>query len=322
MKFRTEIIPKKISDFQFDVNSKIYLIGSCFSENIGNLLTVNKFESLSNPFGTIYNPYSIADLINPAKNIDENLISSNEEIWFSFQMHSKIHETTKQEFLGLAKQIKDSSNKFIQRADYLIITLGSEWVYQLKSNQQIVANCHKMPSDLFEKKLLTVDESVLYLKEGISQIRIKNPDLKVIVTISPVRHIKDTIELNSVSKSISRIVCHELQNNLENCNYFPAYEILMDDLRDYRFYTSDLIHPNEQAVDYIWQFFRATYFSDKANEFVGKWTEAYASLQHRPFNPNSKSHQLFLKQLLTKLESLSELKDLRNEIAQVQSQIK
>jgi hypothetical protein len=189
----------------------------------------------------------------------------------------------------------------------------------LKNTHAIAANCHKTPTTNFEKRLLERTEILKSFEEFYSKLKSVNPQARIILTVSPVRHLKDTLELNSISKSILRLTCHSIANQFPDVEYFPAYEILLDDLRDYRFYKTDRIHPTEEAVEYIWQKFADAYFDEETKKFISEWKNIRRDLTHRSFHPESKSHKKFLKSLLLKLESLQSQADVAKEIQEVKS---
>ncbi|MCU0391171.1 MAG: GSCFA domain-containing protein [Thermoflexibacter sp.] len=323
MKFRTEL-PALTSPMRLTLQSPILFIGSCFAENIGNILKNNKFNVKINPFGTIYNPISIFQLLEYSMlntPIDDRFYVQREEVWHHYYLHSEISalekNTLAQQTSSALARVHSFLNPPTSIKPVLIITLGTAFVYHLKNERQIVANCHKMPSELFDKKLLTPEEIVKGF-EKLSQILPKN--LPIILTISPVRHIKDTIPLNAVSKSILRLACHQIAEAFANVSYFPAFELMIDDLRDYRFYDSDMLHPNNQAIDYIFDYFSTTYLDTSALLFIKKWDKISKSLQHKPFHAHTFAHQQFLINLLAHLEAITEI-DVSEEIAHVKAQI-
>jgi hypothetical protein len=196
----------------------------------------------------------------------------------------------------------------------LIITFGTAFIYKLKSNNEIVANCHKQPSYNFTKELLTVEEIIVSFELFLNQFKIQNSKLKIILTVSPVRHTKDTLTLNSVSKSILRIACHELSKQFSNVSYFPSYEIMLDDLRDYRFYKEDMIHPTEVAEEYIWNKFSDVFFESETKQLIKEWSSVSMALNHKPFREDSEEYKIFLTETLKKLELLKGKINVKEEI--------
>jgi hypothetical protein len=308
---------------QISLQNPILLLGSCFSDNIGTLLKENKFTVLPNPFGVIYNPISIFNLLESSilgKPRLDDFFLQREEVWYHYDFHSEISTLKKED---LEKQILEKFKQvnhffsFSNATTFLILTLGTAFVYELKGKEKIVANCHKMPSSLFEKRLLS-PESIVKEFEKLYGILPKN--LHILLTVSPVRHIKDTIPLNSVSKSVLRLACHQIAEEFENVSYFPAYELMIDDLRDYRFYEADMLHPNSQAITYIFHKFVEMYLDASAQTFLKKWEKIYKSLQHKPFYPHTSAHQQFLRHLLQQLEAITEV-EVSEEIHRVKQQM-
>lgn len=302
----------------------IFTSGSCFADNLGKLLQSHKFDVTVNPFGTSYNPASIHEVLTLALDNEMPSIDSYGELngtYFNYNFHSSFSSLDAASLrLNIEKPITNSHTK-IKSAKVIMITYGTAWVYHRNDNDSIVSNCHKVAASHFSKRLLTqkkILESFDLLYDKILKI---NPEIRVILTVSPVRHLKDTLELNAVSKSILRLSCHTLAEQYKNVEYFPAYEIVMDDLRDYRFYKADLIHPSDEAIGYIWEKFRDRYFSPQTNQFIEKWSKVIRSLQHRPFLPQSDSHQKFLKSLLNDLEELRPLVNVDKEINQVKKDL-
>jgi GSCFA family len=319
MEFRTEILTRT-SLKGISLSDKLVTIGSCFADDIGGKLRENKFNVLQNPFGTVFNPVSIHRLLTMAVNRsgpEEDEFVKRGDYFYHHDFHSD-HSGRDLEFL------KTSLERYIQEVhqalmdcQYLVITLGTAWVYERIATKNIVANCHKVPQDQFKKLLLTQKRIVESFEDMYAGLKILNPSCQIILTVSPVRHIKDTLELNSVSKSILRVTCHTLSNEFKDVEYFPAYEIMMDDLRDYRFYKPDMIHPTDQAIEYIWEKFTDSFFDSKAKGFVHLWKGIQASLKHQPFQYAGKQHQKFLTDLLDELLSLNNHVDVGEDILAV-----
>ncbi|BDD04604.1 GSCFA domain-containing protein [Aureibacter tunicatorum] len=313
---------------EFDIESKIdysqsYVsLGSCFSAEIGNMMKERKFDTLVNPFGTVYNPSSICELIRlslrgemPAS--DTYLQKDDAQVNFKF--HSDIKGLTKEELEHSIQASLTNVGERLKSSNWLFLTFGTAFVYKRIKNNDIVANCHKRPSKEFDRVLLPVQEIVGEVSEAIAMIRAENPDLKVLFTVSPVRHVRDTLEKNSLSKSILRVAVEQLISTHSKCFYFPSYEIMMDDLRDYRFYKEDMIHPTKQAVKYIWDAFLNALASKTIMSQISEVEKINAGLSHRPFNPNTESHRKFLKKLLAKIETFNvEGLDFTDEIKQIE----
>ena len=204
----------------------------------------------------------------------------------------------------------------------MFITYGTSWVYVREDNGELVSNCHKVPAKKFKKQLLTQKKILESFDDFYKKLTIINPNVRIILTLSPVRHLKDTLELNAVSKSILRLSCYTISELYPQVVYFPAYEIVLDDLRDYRFYDRDLLHPSPEAIDYIWKIFGEQYFSISTAKFVKQWSEVMKAMEHRPNQAGSTVHQKFLAGLLSKLEELKKTINVDKEISQVQKQIK
>ena len=322
--FRTEIEAQE-SDVRINYQSKILTLGSCFSDSIGQRLADSKFKVEVNPFGTLFNPLSIFELMELSLERSEILDAATlkrDGYYLNYKFHSSFRAKTKD---TLHKRMEEALSQVAQQlreADVIFITLGTAWVYQQLKTHMLVANCHKTPQKEFSRKLLAAEEIVpafFNLKEIINQ---HNPHVQFVLTVSPVRHTRDTLKLNSVSKSVLRSACHYMEDMAPDVHYFPAYEIMMDDLRDYRFYEKDLIHPNEQAIDYIWEHFLQTYLEKGDRDLLEKWQKLRLALNHRAFNPKSGSHQKFLKITLEQLRELNDLLSLDQEIAQIEKQLK
>ncbi len=302
--FRTElpITPAPLIDH----GTRIITTGSCFSDNIGEKLTQSKFNTLVNPLGTCYNPISIHKGLMMQK-VDDDLFVESEGSWKHFDFHSKFFAGSKEELRAvLQKQLEGGHH------DIIIITYGTSWVYKHKVTGKIVSNCHKRPQSEFEKILLTPDEIIRSFEELQSNTR-----AKIIVTLSPVRHTKDTLELNSVSKSVLRYAIHRFRN----AEYFPAYEIMMDDLRDYRFYEADMIHPSDVAIGYIWEKFGERYFSKETKALNARWQKIFRSVNHRPFNEGSQQYKNFLRGVLKDLEGVSSTMEVKREIEEIKTRL-
>lgn len=294
--FRT-IIDLKKSELDITYSDKLMLAGSCFSNNIGEKLNLHKFDVNINPFGIVFNPISLVQqlrLLNSATEINDNFIFQHNELWHSWLHHSSFSANSKQELLQNINSKFQEAKNFLQEADFLIITLGTAFAYELKEKKLIVSNCHQVPNHQFEKKLLEYETIVAELDNFLSLLKEKNPKLKVIFTLSPVRHWKDGVVENQRSKAILTLAIHQLCDKFTWVNYFPAYEIMMDDLRDYRFYKADMLHPNQQAVNYIWEQFKVAYFDNKTSGLLSKMEQVNRNKQHRSRFPESEQHLAFL----------------------------
>lgn len=308
MQFKTTIdVPH--ASFEISHAHKGMAIGSCFTTNIGNRLLAAKFPILVNPLGTVYNPVSIAqtiDLLLGEIPFDEQQIFFANDVWQSYYLHTSFSSVEKHEVIQSFNKVKNEFSEKFQSIDYLFLTLGTAWVYELNETKQIVNNCHKTPSSQFTRKKLSVEECVTVLERAIQKLQNINPNLQVIFTVSPIRHWKDGAHENQVSKATLFLAIDSLQKSMRNIGYFPAYELLMDDLRDYRFYDEDMLHPSATAVEYIWEIFSKTYFSKETTDLISKIEAIKKAINHRPFNSESPEYKLFIaktKEQCRKIES-------------------
>ena len=318
--FQIKPSPKRIS-----LSDRILTIGSCFSDAIGSQFARNKINCQANPFGVLYNPASIHKVVQYAianQSVPEDTFMHRDDVFFNYDFHSEFSSMNLSHLQEQLKTIIAKTHSFLQGTHWLIITYGTAWVYELNETKGVVANCHKMPQSMFTKTLMT-QKKVLDSFDSMHQaLKSVNPDLNILLTVSPVRHTKDTLELNSVSKSVLRVACHTITEQYRDVYYFPAYEIMMDDLRDYRFYKADMIHPSSVAEQYIWQKFAERYFDEELTTFLRKWGEIQSALAHKPFHPLSAAHQHFVKEMLKKLEELKGVVNVDEEAALLRKQLK
>jgi hypothetical protein len=304
MKFRTEIEVAPLAE-GLEYGAKIFALGSCFAENISERLAKAKFSITSNPFGVLFNPESIANAIDrmaDTRSFAVCDITAGRESYFSFDAHSSLDGKTHTEAFANLNRAVAQGAKSLAEADWVILTFGTAWVYEHEG--RVVANCHKQPAAQFERRRLSVEEIVerySKLLEGALH------DKKVILTVSPVRHVGDGLQENSVSKATLRLAVEELVAKYENAHYFPSYEILIDDLRDYRYYADDLAHPSKMAVDYVWERFCEVVLTPKAQAELPQVAQIVAAAEHRPFNPESEAHKAFCRKMLEKIENKPEL---------------
>lgn len=306
MKFQTTI-PIKKSDFLIDYSSKLVSLGSCFAENMGDKFDYFKFSTITNPFGIIFNPISLEKIIIRSihkKYFTEKDIFFHNEAWHCFEVHSELSNPNKTEFLTTLNQLIDITNGHLEKVTHCLITLGTSWVYKHIESDVIVANCHKVSQKQFVKELLSVADIEASLKRIVSEIQVVNPNCKFIFTISPVRHNKDGFVENNVSKSHLITALNHFLTNATSSIYFPSYEIMMDELRDYRFYAEDMLHPSQTAIDYIWMKFSENYINETEFETMQHVSEIQKALNHRPFNPNSESHIKFQDNLKHKINAI------------------
>jgi len=296
MEFRTQI-PILKSHHPIDYNSKVVSLGSCFAVNMAEKLDYFQFQNTVNPFGILFHPLALDKFIDFAlnqNNFTEKDIFFHNERWHSFDAHSDLSHSDIDTILKNLNEISQKAKQQIEDATHLIITLGTAWVYRNNVSNSIVANCHKVPQKEFSKELLSVAEIEDSLQNILSLVETANPNAQIIFTISPVRHIKDGFVENQWSKSNLIAALQQTLITKINAGYFPSYEIMMDELRDYRFYDRDMIHPNQVAIDYIWQRFSSTYISAAAYLVMDEVQSIRKALSHKPFNSNSEKHTDFL----------------------------
>jgi len=314
------------NDTRISYNDAIFCIGSCFASNLSQKLKVNKFTAYDG-FGTVFNPLSIFELLQWAIHSEKNIWKKSsyfldcEGSSLHYGFHSHFYETSQSKLQQYLEVFLLESTQHLQKSRWLVITLGTAWAYFLKEQDLLVANCHKQPSALFDKKLLSLSSISQAFEDLMQDLKVFNPDLEIILTVSPVRHTKDGLSNNAVSKSLLRLFCHEAVEKHGNVHYFPSYELMMDDLRDYRFYTSDLIHPNQVAINYIWEKFVESFISIESQNVLQQWQKIYLGLQHRSQYPNNPSHMKFLQGLLKSLKGISQTIDTTEEIIFIQAQI-
>ena len=284
-------------------------LGSCFSENIGGKLHDLKFKCLVNPFGVLYNPKSIYQAILEIleqKEYSEKDLFYDHEQWHSWMHHGSFSNRDIDVVLELINSNIETASKYFEELDFLLLTFGSSWIYRLQDDERVISNCHRMPSSQFVRERLTVKEIVESYTSLISLLLAKRPHLKIIFSVSPIRHIRDGLHENQKSKAILLLAIEELQEKYcDNVYYIPSYEILLDELRDYRFYAEDMVHPSRLAIEYIWERIQQTFFDRTTLETLDECLKIQKSLTHRPLNPELKSHQMFLEQLISKMENIS-----------------
>ncbi len=302
MKFHYDFAIKKLQP-PITHHHSMLMIGSCFTENMGNLLKASKFHVMDNPNGILFNPISVSEAvqqyINCTQFSKEDLFCLNES-WHSWKHHSKFSGITAEEAIEKINQSTLKANDFLKKADYLLITLGSAWVYELTedaegvTNVSVAANNHKAPANWFSKRLLSNNETKEALEKMLTALKLFNHHLTIIFTISPVRHLREGVIENNRSKAVLIQAVHDIVRQSEQHYYFPSYEIMIDDLRDYRFYAEDLVHPNYHATQYIWEKFIESCIEENAQLLLKNIKEINIAYQHKPFNPSTIAHQKFL----------------------------
>lgn len=300
MKFRTEVEINE-SGKKIGIEDCIFSIGSCFATEMHEKFSEGQIQSFNNPFGTIFNPYSIFQAVQQiydAIEYQENdLILANDN-YISLDHHSSFDSRYAHKSLEKINQNIEEANQFLQSTDFVIITFGISYIYEFLPKNRLVANCHKIPQKFFEKRFLSHQELTDSINKTIEILKdICKDDVQILFTVSPVRHTKDGIVENQLSKSKLITAIHESISEKENCSYLPVYEILMDDLRDYRFYKDDLIHPNSQAIQYIWEKFGNAYFSDETKIFINENNKILTALNHKTNDDKNPRYQEFLNKI-------------------------
>lgn len=322
--FRT-VFPIQRAPFALTHADRLLLVGSCFTEHIGTRLSAGKFDVLVNPNGIVYNPVSVArslaslmwegaqdsGLIRPSEeriknSPHHNNLFEHNGLWHSWEHHGFFSKPGKEATENGIRQAQQEAAGFLQKTNYLLLTLGTADVFILRETGQVVANCHKAPANWFEQRRLSVSETVQTLRTVLSEIKTQLPEIQVILTVSPVRHLRNGFVENQRSKAVLVLACAELCEQHDFIHYFPAYELLLDDLRDYRFYATDMIHPNEQAIDYIWERFSEACFTPETQRLLDQIGKITAAARHRPFNPDTEEHRAFARAQLEKIAVLVE----------------
>lgn len=306
MDFRTPVEWHGESE-EIKYSDHVLLMGSCFAENVGGLLLENKFSCDVNPFGILYNPLSIAkalrQMLDGKVYTMDDLFDSGGQ-WHSWMHHSSFSSTDADECLNRINSRLEKAASALPRTSWLIMTWGTAFVYEKDS--EVVGNCHKQPDRLFTRRLLDVDTIYREWNDALREAKQRFPGLKVMLSVSPIRHLKDGLHGNQISKSVLLLAIDRLCRELDFCHYFPSYEIVMDELRDYRFYAEDMLHPSPLAVKYIWECFCSTYMSKDTQRVMKEWADIQKGLAHRPFNPDSDAYRRFLSQIVLKIEELKE----------------
>ena len=297
------------ADREITYQDKILMLGSCFTENISQKLREAYFQVSVNPTGILYNPLSIAQSIRWILSEDDSLIIQNNGLWHSFLHHGDFSCADKEEFLKKIAKSRTLGRKALEEATVIIITFGSAWVYE--KDGLVVANCHKLPANAFNRRRLSVEEIINAWKEILALPIMQGKH--IIFTVSPIRHLKDGLHENQISKATLLLACEGLTDSKiqSSCGlfknstcYFPSYEIMMDELRDYRFYADDMLHPSALAIDYIWQRFSETYFSQNTLREMQPLQQLYRDREHRPLHPDSHEYRLFAENLAEKTREL------------------
>ena len=308
MKLSTPV-PVHPQDPKIDHHSKVFLMGSCFVKNIGEKLDYYKFQNLRNPFGILYHPFALENFLQKVvesyEYTEADVFYYNER-WHCFAAHSVLSNPDREAFIEDLNKQSQESLQFLQTATNIILTLGTSWVYRNKETREAVANCHKLPQSNFNKEITAVEEIERSLISAISYIKSINPNAHIIFTISPVRHLKDGVVENQLSKAhLITALQTVLRKPAYKTTYFPAYEIMMDELRDYRFYAEDMLHPNSTAIQFIWNKFTTAWCSDNTLSTMAEIEQIQRGFSHRPFNESSDAHRDFLRKLDNKIQTLN-----------------
>jgi lysophospholipase L1-like esterase len=325
IKLSTEVVIPA-SDWKINHHSKIFTIGSCFSDVLGNQLIGHKFRVHNNVFGTVFNPLAIAKILDASLEGNQPnpalYFHNPDNIWLHHDFHSTLFGNDQTELSNQLTDRLQESRAFLLETDVLVITFGTAFAFRHKQTNQVVGNCHKVPADHFVKELLHPDQILIAYEQLIQKLQTFKRNLRIILTVSPVRHTRDTLSLNQVSKSTLRLVCHRLSEKYKQVEYFPSYEIMIDELRDYRFYEEDLIHPNKTAEDFIFNAFTKAYMHIDALNFMKEWGNIRQMMAHRPLHGATESQRKLLQSLLAKLTAMSSQTDVSAEIKEVEDKIR
>jgi len=293
-------------DKKIDYHSQLLWLGSCFAENMGNQFEQLGFSQLSNPFGILFQPLALHRLVERALQANyftqTDLVHHN-ELWHCFELHSICSNPDPEAMLEQLNSKLNLLKTQLEQATHIGFTLGTAWVYRHLASDRVVANCHKIPQTTFVKELLSVAEIEAALQRLLSNIHAVNPNVQVVFTVSPVRHSKDGLVENQRSKAQLLVALHQLLET-QNAYYFPAYEILLDELRDYRFYADDLLHPSPLAIRYIWDKWLSISTTPETQALIAEVEAVQKSRQHRPFNPETDEYKAFIEKLEKKVEEL------------------
>jgi len=315
-----------IPKYSFDIShsDKVFSVGSCFAHHMADRLLHYKFSCTSNPYGTLFHPIPLLQNLTDAlkgSEIDEELFLEREGAVFHYSCHSSIWADTKDELKNKLQDLQSSVANDLKESKLLILTFGTAFLYQLASSNKAVANCHKQPKNTFTKGLSSPQHIQTVFQSFYSELKKQNPGIQILLTVSPVRHIRDGVHNNNVSKSALLLACEEIQNSFEDIHYFPAYEIVLDELRDYRFFEKDRVHPNEEARSYVWHKFSDALLKPESKLLTKDLDKLFSSINHRAFREESEAHKQFLKKTLDLALKLNEKVDLEVEIKDLKSRL-
>ncbi len=298
-----------ISPASIQHRQKLLLMGSCFTEHIGKRLNDLKFDCHVNPFGSVFNPGSMHQALTrllERRPFGESDLMEQQGSWLSLETHTSLNRSSKEDLLTTLNTLLTEWHEHLKTADWLMLTFGSAFYYEHQERQRLVANCHKLPAKQFTKKLADPSAIIASYNDLLKTLRSFNPNLKVILTISPVKHLRDGVVMNNLSKATLILAAHGIVNANDQCYYFPAYELVNDDLRDYRFYEADMAHPNQQAIDYVWQKFSGSWFAPATRPLLDRIAALNAAFRHRPLQ---ESTQAFADFKSAQLQKCMELKN-------------
>ena len=323
MKFRTEIEITSLG-VKIGYENRVLALGSCFAAHIARKLAGAKFRVAENPSGILFNPLSIAAAIrsyaDPAP-VTRGELGFDGEVLHHFGFHGDFSAPTADEALQKMNAARQAGADALRTADRIVLTFGTAWVYKLKSSGKVVSNCHRLPEKMFDRQLLNVGEIVAEWKSLLLSLWKQNPELKILFTVSPIRHWKDGAHGNQLSKATLLLAIDALQKEFpEHTAYFPAYEIMMDELREYRFYADDMLHPSTTAIEYIWERFTGSMLSPDSLSILKEWKDIQKAINHKPFQPESEAYKRFISQTLLKMERLNEkfpYFDMTNEVEMI-----
>jgi len=304
--FRTPLVPPP-APFSVSYSDSMLFIGSCFTEHIGQKMESLKFPVCVNPFGILYNPVSIANMLirlADGKEYAGNDLFFHNGLWHSFDHHGKFSGADKEKVLQQINDLVRKGRSVLSQASCVFITLGSSHIYRYRQSGQIVANCHKLPDREFDREILTVEQIVSACTNAWQHIAALNRKARLVFSVSPVRHMRYGLTGNQYSKAILLVAVYEMLSQIPGSFYFPAYEIMMDDLRDYRFYEADMIHPNETAINYIWEAFKNVFIAEESRELIPRVQHILSAVEHRLINPDSSEYKQFVKNTLEEINQL------------------
>lgn len=305
MKLQTTINIKPLK-YQISYKSRLFAIGSCFAQRIGDAMKRSKFNITTNPTGVLFNPLSISSTLKRLKNkefISINELHEGEMGWFHYDFHSSLNGATAEDTLAQINSCIEQAHEALKQSEGVIITLGTAWIYELADSMRLVANCHKQPARKFIRRRISVEEAYAAIKQIVDAL----PDKQIILTLSPIRHLADGACDNAVSKATLRLAIEQACEEFPNIEYFPAYEIVLDELRDYRFYGDDMVHPSSIAVEYIWERFCDSALSAECRTTLEKVMRIVKAAEHRPYNSQSDAHLRHCAAQIRAIETLSEV---------------